>query len=154
VVDDDAQGQPDQDWRQDRSAWALRYFPVGGGRRSPRPVRRHTVPHRLAQAKAGSGMTARTSINDKADGIRAPTMWLTYLFHRGMAANRSSIDRIGLRATIRCKQVANETEPRHDFRVGMTSRGDPGSDGRMTRSPSDNANRVLYFLKVPIFSEI
>jgi hypothetical protein len=29
----------------------------------------------------------------------------------------------GLRTTVRCEQVANDTDPRNDFRVGMTSRG-------------------------------
>ncbi len=40
LVADDAQGQTDQDWRQDRSARALRHLPDDGGRRSSRPVRR------------------------------------------------------------------------------------------------------------------
>jgi len=69
-------------------------------------------------------MTAGTSINDKADGIRAPTMWMTRMIHHRMAANRSSIDRINLPATVNCKRVACEAHLRHVFRVGRTSHGE------------------------------
>jgi hypothetical protein len=87
VVDDDAQGQADQDRRQDRAPRALCNLPDGGGRNPERPVRRHTEPHRLAQAKASSRMMVGTSISNEVDGIRAPTMWPTHLIQHRMAAN-------------------------------------------------------------------
>jgi len=80
--------------------------------------------HRLAQAKAGSGTTAGTCIDDKADGVRAPTMWLTRLFHHRMIANRPFLDRIALRAAVRRKLIACDIDPRHSFWVGSTSYGE------------------------------
>ncbi len=53
----------------------------------------------------------------------APAMWPTCLCGHGMAANRPAIDRICLRATVRQKQVAYDTDQRHSFRVGKASRG-------------------------------
>jgi hypothetical protein len=70
-------------------------------------------------------MTVRASINDEAGGISAPGKRLTRLFGHGMAANRPAIDRISLPATVSCKQVADDTDPRHNFPVGKTSRGVP-----------------------------
>ena len=103
---------------------ALCHLPDGRGRNPKRPVRRHTAPHRLAQAKAGPRMMAGTSISDEVDGIRAPTTWPTHLIQHRMAANWSFFERITLRATVRCKLIAYDADPRHTFRVGRTSYGE------------------------------
>ena len=68
-------------------------------------------------------MMVGTSISNEVDGIRAPTMWPTHLIHHRMAANWSVCDRITLRAAVRCKLIACDTDPRHTFWVGRTSYG-------------------------------
>lgn len=60
-------------------------------------------------------MMVGTSISNEVDGIRAPTMWPTHLIHHRMAANWSFFDRITLRATVRCKLIACDADPRHTF---------------------------------------
>jgi hypothetical protein len=65
-----------------------------------------------------------TSISNEVDGIRAPTMWPTHLIQHRMAANWSFFERITLRATVRCKLIAYDAEPRHTFWVGRTSYGE------------------------------
>jgi len=72
-------------------------------------------------------MMVGTSISDEVDGIRAPTMWLTHQFHDRMAANWSFFDRITLRATVRCKLIACDTDPNHTFGVGKISYGESRS---------------------------
>jgi hypothetical protein len=74
-------------------------------------------------------MTAGTPISDEADGIGAPGMWPTCLSGPGMAANRPAIDRICLRTTVRRKQVAYDTDPKHNIRVWKASRGKSRFDG-------------------------
>ena len=64
------------------------------------------------------------AINDKADGIRAPTMWLTQLFRHRTSVNQSPIDQINLRETVGCKRIVCEADPRHTFWVGRTSYGE------------------------------
>jgi len=66
-------------------------------------------------------MMVGTSISNEVDGIRAPTMWPTHLIHDRIATNSSFFDRITLRATVRCKLIACETDPRHTFWAGRTS---------------------------------
>jgi hypothetical protein len=69
-------------------------------------------------------MMVGTSISNEVDGIRAPTMWLTHLIHHRMAAHWSFFERITLRAAVRCKLIACDTDPRHTFWVGSTSHGE------------------------------
>ena len=79
-------------------------------------------------------MMVGASISDEVDGIRAPTMWLTHQIHHKMAAKRPTMDRINIRAAVRCKRIAYETDPRHTFQVGKISHGKsrfktPGAPG-------------------------
>ena len=68
-------------------------------------------------------MTDRTSINDEVDGISAPGMWLTRPFHTGMAANRSSNNRIGLPVAASRKLIAGQANLNHTFRAGRLLHG-------------------------------
>ena len=58
-------------------------------------------------------MTIGTLNNDQADGIRAPTMWMTRMIQHRMATNGPFFERITLRATVRCKLIAFDADPRH-----------------------------------------
>jgi hypothetical protein len=69
-------------------------------------------------------MMVGTSISNEADGIRAPTMWMTRMIHHRMAANWSFFERITLRATVRCKWIACDIDPRHTFWIGRISYGE------------------------------
>jgi hypothetical protein len=60
-------------------------------------------------------MMVGTSISNEVDGIRASTMWPTHLIHHRKTANWSFVDRIALRATVRCKLIACDTNTRHTF---------------------------------------
>jgi hypothetical protein len=68
----------------------------------------------------GPRMATRTSINDKADGIGAPKIGLSHLFHYEMAVNLSSSDWINMPAAVRGKKTASETDPSYTFQVGRT----------------------------------
>jgi hypothetical protein len=63
-------------------------------------------------------MMVGTSISNEVDGIRAPTMWPSHLIQHRKTANRSFLDRITLRATVRSKLIACDTDPRHTFFSG------------------------------------
>jgi len=78
-----------------------------------------------------------TSISDEVDGIRAPAMWLTHLIHHRLAANWTFFDRITLRATVRCKLIACDTDPRHTFWAGRTSYGESQLRGDYHCLPND-----------------
>ena len=58
-------------------------------------------------------MMVGTSISDEVDGISATGIWLTCLFHYRMVANWSFFERIALRAAVRCKLIAWDTDPKH-----------------------------------------
>jgi hypothetical protein len=62
-----------------------------------------------------SGMTVKTPNNDEANTTSASAMWFTRPFHHRMAANGSFFERITLRAAVRCKLFACDTDPRHTF---------------------------------------
>jgi hypothetical protein len=62
-----------------------------------------------------------TSISNEADGIRVPTMWMTHMIHHRMATNWSFFERITLRAAVRCKLIACDTDPGHPYWVGWYS---------------------------------
>ena len=81
-------------------------------------------------------MMVGTSISNKVDGIRAPTMWMTRMIHHRMAANRSFFERITLRAAVRCKLIACDIDPRHTFWVGRNSYGESRVKIRVASSAS------------------
>jgi hypothetical protein len=86
-----------------------------------------------------------TSISDEVDGIRAPTMWMTRMIHHRMAANLSFFERITLRAAVRCKLIACDTDPRHTFWVGRTSYGESRfNEIRESPVPEDDDEKSGY----------
>ena len=87
-------------------------------------------------------MMVGTSISNEVDGIRAPTMWPTHLIQHRMAANWSFFERITLRATVRCKLIAYDADPRHTFWVGRTSYGE--SRIKDLKAPNIDDPREIY----------
>ena len=106
IVDD----QVDQNRREDCPPRALRYLPDRGGRHSPSPVCRHTTPHRPPQAKACSGMTASSSVNEEASAISASKIWQTRPFQPSTAVNRHSAEQIDPSAAVRNNLLEGEAD--------------------------------------------
>jgi hypothetical protein len=91
-------------------------------------------------------MMVGTSISNEVDGIRAPTMWLTHLIHHRMAANRPSINRIGLPGAERSKLVAGQANLNHTMRAARFLLGKS-----QVRRPS-GANRLhLKLIRATLF---